>query len=131
MALIRKLPLTFFWCILIFVLCSVKMNYIPAANLIHIHNFDKLVHFLFFFILSLLIVYETGKQQNAHFPRILFSLLILGLGAFYGGLIELLQKYIFTYRSADWYDFAADVSGALVAVLIAPFFFKKRTEFTR
>jgi len=131
MSLIRKFPYSFFWCILIFILTSVKMSYIPAANLIHIPNFDKLVHFLFFFVLSLLLFYETGKQQNAHFPRIRFGLLILGLGAFYGGLIELLQKYIFTYRSADWYDFAADVSGALVAVLIAPFFVRKRTEFTR
>ena len=33
----------------------------------------------------------------------------------YGGLIEILQKYFFSWRSGEWNDLFADVIGILMA----------------
>lgn len=44
--------------------------------------------------------------------------LAVGFAAFWGGLLEVVQS-LTTYRLAEWGDFAADVLGAAVLVLLA------------
>ncbi len=40
--------------------------------------------------------------------------------------IELLQKYFFASRSAEWGDWIADIFGSLTAVILIIIFFRKR-----
>lgn len=35
-----------------------------------------------------------------------------------GGVVELLQEYLTTYRGGDWLDFIADITGAVASSLI-------------
>lgn len=68
-------------------------------------GFDKLAHFGVFCILSFLSCWGTH-----HYKKIDISVVVLGMILF-GAAIELLQSYIYTYRSGDWIDFLADVLG--------------------
>lgn len=47
------------------------------------------------------------------------------LGSIYGGTIELLQKYIFTSRSAEWGDEAANITGCLIGISFYYFWERK------
>ncbi|MEI8101543.1 MAG: hypothetical protein WCH09_08320, partial [Bacteroidota bacterium] len=50
------------------------------------------------------------------------------LGVFIGGGIEIIQLYFTNYRSAEWGDFFADVSGLFVANFIATEYLKNRSS---
>ena len=61
--------------------------------------------------------------------------IIIGAGiipALYGGFIEYLQGKFFAPRTADWYDFWADVAGVaaglLLAYLFKHFMYKRTTS---
>ena len=72
-------------------------------------NLDKWAHVLGFAAIT---VWFTGQ-----YPRQAYWRIALGLGA-YGVLIELCQQPV-SYRSAEWPDVAADVTGIAIGLLIA------------
>ena len=43
----------------------------------------------------------------------------------FSGVVELLQAYCTTYRGGDWWDFAANTAGALLASGVAQVVRKK------
>lgn len=103
------------WAIVIMVLCNIGM---PAADKMGFFftGFDKLAHLGFFFVLTILLFYgKIHHQQNYSF-RSLTILKIILITAFLGGLIELMQWKIFTYRSAEWWDFFCDMVGVFMGV---------------
>lgn len=79
---------------------------------------DKVVHFLFYSILFLLII--RGARQGApagqELSVIRRSVFLITVA--YGGLIELYQGYLLTDRVADWVDFMANVIGAGIGAII-------------
>lgn len=86
---------------------------------------DKLAHFGMFFILSAVSLFDYYKMHNGHpfiFRWILWGFVI---PVVYGGGIELLQKYLFTSRSAEWGDWIADMLGSMVATLFAIIYLQK------
>lgn len=46
----------------------------------------------------------------------------------YGGLTELLQKYVFVGRYGSFFDFYADVIGCFLGVLMFHVFFQKKQK---
>ncbi len=66
---------------------------------------DKLMHALVF--CGLMLCWQAG------FGRILLGFIALVI---YGGAVELAQHY-FTNRMGDWWDWLADISGLLIAIL--------------
>jgi VanZ family protein len=70
---------------------------------------DKWMHALAFAFLA---VWFAGQYRRQSYWRI-----AVGLAAF-GILIELFQSAI-TYRSAEWYDFVADLVGIMLGLVIA------------
>ncbi len=108
------LTLSIAWAILIFVFCTMPSNSLPSLKIPHI---DKVVHFGFFFIqsvlLSLLFNFQTKKS---YFQIILLSTL---LAFAYGGLIEILQSEIFN-RTGDLYDLIADILGGFTGAMAYP-----------
>lgn len=87
---------------------------------------DKLAHFGMFFLLSAISMYYYFKLHKSN-PLIL-KWIFWGfiIPVIYGGLIELLQKYVFSYRGAEWGDWVADILGSLTATIFAIIFLKKR-----
>ncbi|MBS1532101.1 MAG: VanZ family protein [Bacteroidetes bacterium] len=78
-------------------------------------GFDKLTHCGFFFVL--VIFWTTGiiRQQNIKFLSYKSAAAILTWCLLYGGLIEILQLTVFTWRSGEWGDLFADMVGAGMA----------------
>jgi len=78
-----------------------------------IPNADKLVHFLFYFVMQILLCFALCKSYN-----LIKYLYILLFTLSYGIIIELLQEKITTTRSGDFYDFLANALGAITAFLL-------------
>jgi VanZ family protein len=102
------------WALFILIMCSVKLGKVSDSPLFFA-GFDKLVHSGFFFLVVVFVSAGYIRQQSQrNIPY--KALLLVTVGAIaYGGLIELLQRYIFTWRSGDWNDLFADTVGALMA----------------
>jgi len=82
---------------------------------IKIPYFDKLVHFLMYFSLTyILIVSSILKSKYYKFFVVVFGIL-------FGILAELLQHFIFTYRTGDIMDFVFNSIGIFTSL----FFYNK------
>jgi VanZ family protein len=102
------------WALFILILCSVKLGEVSESPLFF-PGFDKLVHCGLFFVMM---VFITANYTRRHSPAVLSVKTIAILTVItiiYGGTIEILQKYIFTWRSGEWNDLFADVIGILMA----------------
>lgn len=107
--------------IMIFVLCVVKIP--QQEEIITFPYFDKVVHFVMYFIFSLLYIFENfrstpakkQKPANLYLITILLSILI-------GGVIEIIQSDLTTYRSGEIIDWVSDMSGSITAIIIAELF---------
>ena len=99
-----------FWSVVVLILCNMPQEDIPG-NALFFEGFDKMAHLGFFFILTVLLFFGKINQQNSYDYRILTIIKILLITASLGGGIEILQWKVFTYRSAEWWDFTADMFG--------------------
>lgn len=79
-------------------------------------GFDKMAHLGFFFVLSVLLFYGKISYQHNFGFRTLTIFKIILISAIIGGGIEFLQWKVFTYRSAEWWDFGSDMLGCFMAV---------------
>ena len=118
--------LAIIWAILVLILCDIPMEGAPG-DLPLIDGLDKLVHTGFFFVLTVLLFYGKIRQQGSYTFRVMTIVKILLITGFLGGGIELLQWKVFTYRSADWWDLFADLTG--VGMGIFSYIFLHRTRF--
>ena len=73
---------------------------------------DKILHFIEFFILSL-ILFLAFKASGAKYPYVLAILIAISLGI----LTELIQIYV-PGRSFSIYDIIADILGAVTILII-------------
>jgi len=87
---------------------------------------DKLVHFGMFFFLSAVSLIDYYRMHQGNPPAFRWILWGFLVPVFYGGVIELLQKYFFASRSAEWSDWIADILGSLTAVIVIIIFIRKR-----
>ena len=97
----------FFWTLLVTVL-SLISSLSGFGNNIHIANKDKIVHFIFYFVMVILWMYYFSKAEVTNIG------LKIVLGAIlYGIVMEICQAVFTTYRSADIVDVIANSSGAI------------------
>jgi VanZ family protein len=99
------------WALFIFVMCSIKTGDVGKSPLFF-PGFDKLVHCGFFFVLVVFFCNCLIRQQSPVILSYKQLIIIAVIAVLYGGLIELLQLTIFTWRSGEWNDFFADTVGA-------------------
>ncbi|WP_183562076.1 VanZ family protein [Mucilaginibacter sp. SP1R1] len=79
-------------------------------------GFDKLTHTGFFFTWVVLVCSGIIRQQKPVAFSYKQAIAVTLVAIAFGGLIELLQLYIFTWRSADWNDLFADSLGACMGI---------------
>ena len=104
-----------FWTVIILVLCNIKMPDSSGSGFFF-EGFDKMVHMGFFYVLTIFLFYGKIRHQHNYNFRSLTIFKIILIGACLGGTIELLQWKIFTYRSAEWWDFGCDMLGVFMGV---------------
>jgi VanZ family protein len=89
---------------------------LPVKPLLQIPHFDKIVHFGLFFVFSLLLFRPFKKLHARYLFWAPFTAILLS------GFLESVQRTLSSTRSSNIYDFAANVSGVLVSVLVFHFF---------
>ncbi|WP_350223366.1 VanZ family protein [Pedobacter faecalis] len=103
------------WTVLILIFCNMKMPDTGGSG-IFFEGFDKLAHLGFFYILTILLFYGKIKHQHSYSFRSLTIFKIIVITSLVGGGIEILQWKVFTYRSAEWWDFGCDMLGVAMGV---------------
>ncbi|EJX09745.1 VanZ like protein [gut metagenome] len=113
---IRKYPISILVIAIVIYLSFFKP---PETEVISIPGLDKVVHMCMYMGMSGMLWIEflrAHRRQNA--PQ-----WHAWLGAFvcpvlFSGVVELLQSYCTSYRGGDWWDFAANTTGVMLASLI-------------
>lgn len=114
-AILKDQRLTLLWALFIFVMCNAKMGHVGKSHLFF-PGFDKLVHCGFFFVFTVLcangLIRHTAGKRLPYTQALLVTLIAVA----FGGLIEILQLTIFTWRSGEWADLFADTVGIFMAI---------------
>lgn len=108
------LGLSVVWAVLIFVFCTMPSNRLPSVRIPHL---DKVAHFGFFFVQSVLLSLLFNFQTKRSYFQIICLSTVLAFA--YGGLIEIMQGVFFN-RSADVYDLIADIVGGFAGAMFYP-----------
>jgi VanZ family protein len=95
----------------VLIICIADLGEISKSSLFF-PGFDKLAHCGFFFVLVVFYCSGLIKQQSASALSYKSVIIITFIAVLYGGLIELLQLTVFTWRSGEWSDLFADAVGA-------------------
>lgn len=101
--------LTLLWVVSITILSLVSFD---KNTIITVQNTDKIVHFTFYFILTLLLFRCVKKTMKFKY------LIIISLSIFYGIIIEVLQMSFTTTRKGDLYDVLANSIGVFCAAML-------------
>lgn len=86
---------------------------------------DKIVHFVLFFILTILWC-RVGNNSKYKIKQKIFTIYLV-FGVFIATLVEYLQQYI-PNRSFDYYDIAANTLGGAVGIICFYILYKKKSK---
>lgn len=116
----RKLVflLGIFWTGFIVFACLLEGSALPKSSFINIPNKDKVAHFLFYFIFSVLWYIFFKKKYTTELNKIKHGLVIFTVATCIGGIVEICQYYYTNTRSAEWADFIANALGSATGLLI-------------
>ena len=91
---------------------------------------DKIVHLLLFAVFAFVSLWGYRHLFfNINYPHRKKLFLIISLiSILYGGLTELLQKYLFINRYGCIYDFIADSIGCFIGILLFYFLVQKKLK---
>ncbi len=106
------------WALGIFIIISLPGSSIPKSRFLNIENIDKVIHFLLFFVFSLLLSFGFFRQQvleNAQKHYVVYTLVI---SIFYGALTEFFQAVMLPSRFGNFWDFLANSAGAISGILV-------------
>lgn len=105
----------FIWAIL-WAVVVLSLTCLPMDNTTekvpHFEGMDKLVHTGFFFVFSVLLCLGYSQKKKTHKAQFDVFMKTLIFSMLFAFLTEFLQYKFFTYRSGDWWDIFADMTGA-------------------
>lgn len=106
-------------------LYSIPSIDIPAFE---VPNLDKAVHFIFYFVASILGCLFVRERTNGQ-VGIHRTMVIVGLGLIiYGIIIEILQSTLTSYRDGNIYDGMANTAGTLIGLMFINYLFSGKKE---
>ena len=102
-----------FWSGLILYLCLENADNLKEIT---IPNFDQVIHIVFHFVFTILWFLYLKKKLNSlnNFKTLSMALV---LSFIFGIIIEVLQEFFTTTRSADIFDILSNVLGSLLGVI--------------
>ncbi|AJH13747.1 VanZ family protein [Myroides odoratimimus] len=113
------------WTGLVLAGCLLDSDTIAKAPRFDIPYKDKVAHFTFYFVFSIIwFVYLVKSKPNR--SRIWVSILIFTIASLMGATVELLQYYFTSSRSAEWADELANCLGSLFGVLLCLTLFRRK-----
>lgn len=112
---IKTYPLGLLIALAIVALSLAPFPEIPAAEDIPLA--DKWTHMVMYGSLTLIIwIQYLRSHQKTNWVKLVIGGILAP--AAWGGLMELAQAYLTTYRSGDWLDFIANCIGVVIAVIL-------------
>jgi len=114
------------WALFIFILCTLPGKDIPHLKFPDWLKPDKVVHFVLWGALCFLLVRGFSQQHSFVYLSEHSKMYAVIISCFYGAVIELLQTYIFTYRSGEVYDAIADAIGAFIGLWFYGYWMKRK-----
>jgi len=105
------------WAAIILILCGMPPQDVEKIKLFEIPYQDKIVHFMLYFVLALLVMALLTLNSTLRKTRWTYLLTIL-ICLLYGWIIEVFQRTFFPGRSFEWMDVVADTAGAVIGVLL-------------
>ena len=118
------MKLLYFWKP-IFIACIISYGSITPNNNLNIlpifnfKNFDKILHFIFYLSLSITFLSSLGKESK--FKVFDIKIITFVFVVSYGILMEIVQFYLTTTRSAEFFDIIANSSGCILGIFVFPF----------
>ncbi|MES2267822.1 MAG: VanZ family protein [Bacteroidota bacterium] len=103
------------WALFILIICAVPFH-TPGPPGLFFAGFDKMVHCVLFFVLSVLYCAGSIRKWNTRSIRIEIAVKNTIVLISFGALIEMLQMRFFPWRSGDWNDLLADAIGGCMGV---------------
>ena len=100
------------WAVVILVACIIPVDDMSIDSNVLVPHADKVVHFLMYFVLQVLLLNHNSKFGNKFSIWIIFMLTVG-----YGFLIECIQGYFLVARFFENYDIIANITGALTGIL--------------
>jgi len=98
---------------MIFYLSLKNADELNKVQFLNIPHFDKIAHFSMYFVLMLVIIFETRNSAIK-----IGSLLLLSIIPFlYGIFLEILQSTITTTRNGNAYDVIFNSLGIILSIL--------------
>ena len=88
---------------------------IPTFNIKHL---DKIIHFLLYSGLSLVLIYDFQKNKRSNIVSVSFVTFCILFPIVLGGLVEIMQQQFFAPRTAEWSDWFSDIGGVLAGWLV-------------
>ena len=121
---VRKFIPAIAWFMLVLVLLCLPGSQLPSVDdWLNKIYFDKWVHVGLFSILAFLFMYPFFKSSLNSKEKWYLIIKIAIATSVWGLTTEFIQKYFVPGRSFDLFDWAADSTGALIALLTARFWF--------
>jgi len=100
------------WAIIMLVLMFIPSEDLPETNQYALfYGFDKVVHMGIFFVLTVLLYWESGLKSSWKAKKIITILKVMVSTIAFAILTEVGQQYLTTSRSGDKWDLFADIVG--------------------
>jgi VanZ family protein len=90
------------------------LTHLPARHLPNAHINDKVEHFTAYFVLAVLLYCSLRLLR----PTWRVAWFVLGICAAYGAIDEILQAVLPINRDCSFWDWSADVTGTIVALIV-------------
>ncbi|MDD3892310.1 MAG: VanZ family protein [Bacteroidales bacterium] len=106
------------WAFLSLIACILPSQNLPQMNKIFIPHLDKVVHFALFFILTLILLYESRlRETNASLGKRTIVWIVV-ITFIYGSFLEGMQHFLIASRSGELADLIANFLGVVAALLL-------------
>jgi VanZ family protein len=120
----KYLPIA--WLVLVHILLLMPLEGSHERKLELIANFDKLIHFGLYGVLTTAwVVYFLRAKSFSKTQKIIFSVALLLIAIGDGIAIEFLQKTPLIHRDFDWNDALADGLGAVAGIFFGNYLHRK------
>ncbi len=106
------------WSLIILLSGILPGNKIGRVVLLEIKYMDKFLHFLMYFVFSLILYYDLRKYINSLKNKYFGYLYIFVITFLWGIIIELIQYYLLSYRQGSIADAIANASGIFAGILL-------------
>ena len=99
------------------ILSGIPGNFLPkVTNFLDWVSPDKFAHFILYGTFSFLLMIGVRNQFPDNWYRMKYILITLIIGTVFGGLMEVMQQYVFIGRNGNLFDFVANVLGSVIGI---------------